>query len=549
MTNANNRVIDVSVDVVQVLEHFVASVPGARDLPGVFHVLFALKAGKYKEALGFTRDPFEFVGSPNKLVLYRQFLALFKKVSFSGEDAKSRAIATWRSNETALRRTNQIWKARMRFPVAAQRRSPVMESLLNRSRHLIEGWLGRLTTGKYQRILSLSRPGPGICIGTRDRLLTAPVAKYLDTDHHCTRGALPLVRDWFLQNPKLLSTLRSVDGRLGVDVSASNRVTFVPKNAQTHRSIAIEPGLNVMLQLGVHEYLTRVFSQKGIAHLQDQRVNQFLAGLGTRSPGLNSLSTIDLSNASDSVSIGLVQRLVPDDWYHLLSSLRCTHSTLEGEVVKLEKFSSMGNGFTFALETLIFKALAESVREYAGGSITSVYGDDIIIDTKCSLLLIDLFDYCGLTVNTDKSFVVGPFKESCGADWLSGTLITPIYLKTRKVDIRSLHRLWNGLKGGLFSEFRKWILSTVRSTGTPLFGPPCAPAEACFKLSRSQMKTVSTARWCKHLQTWKYQAVITDGVDFSREHELAYASALLSGAFSLAKRGVSRRRVGWKLAV
>lgn len=532
----------------EVAEKFVADLPMLRDTPGVLRCLTALRAGRPLDALSCLPDPIEFVGDVERFIAYRQFLAIVSKAPYKGHDTTSAARQSWYAQEAKNKRTNDKWRARARFPAQAARHSPLMEELLNYAARYIRETLGRLTPAKYNRILDLSRPGPGISIGTRDRLLTSPVAKFLDTDHVCTPDAVGIARDWFLRNPKLLSTLKSIDGKLGVECRLSNRVTFVRKNAKTDRSIAIEPSLNVMFQLGLHEYLMGVFAHKRVATLNDQRPNQFLSGIGSGPLGIHGLATLDLSAASDSITTGLVARLIPDDWLHLLNSLRCSHSVLDGVSVKLEKFSSMGNGFTFALETLIFKALAEAARDWGRGTITSVYGDDIIIDCKCALLLTDLLDYCGLSINTDKSFIAGSFKESCGADWLNGKLITPVYIRDLKVRLDSVHRLWNGCRGHLFGPFRAALMSTVRSITKPLFGPDCATNESCFKLSRRQLGTVETARWVNGLGTWKYRCLIAEAVEFPRSHPLAYASALLSGAFSLAKRGRKSVRVGWRLA-
>ena len=87
----------------------------------------------------------------------------------------------------------------------------------------------------------------------------------------------------------------------------------------------------------------------------------------------------------------------------------------------------MGNGFTFPLESLIFFALAHSVCK--PGETVSVYGDDIIVPTHRYEALVQLLTATGFLVNTDKSFSTGPFRESCGHDYLSGINIRPCYIK------------------------------------------------------------------------------------------------------------------------
>jgi hypothetical protein len=84
----------------------------------------------------------------------------------------------------------------------------------------------------------------------------------------------------------------------------------------------------------------------------------------------------------------------------------------DGEYHVLKKMSSMGNGYTFELMTLILTAISRTLDPAA-----TVFGDDIIIAKDCAPRLIELLQEVGWVVNLDKSFVEGPFRESCGANW------------------------------------------------------------------------------------------------------------------------------------
>ena len=88
----------------------------------------------------------------------------------------------------------------------------------------------------------------------------------------------------------------------------------------------------------------------------------------------------------------------------------------------------MGNGFTFPLETLIFWALTASACEGDVDSV-SVYGDDIICPRERADDVIDTLTMCGFKINLEKSFVEGPFRESCGCDYYKGIDIRPFYKK------------------------------------------------------------------------------------------------------------------------
>jgi hypothetical protein len=74
----------------------------------------------------------------------------------------------------------------------------------------------------------------------------------------------------------------------------------------------------------------------------------------------------------------------------------------------------MGNGFTFELMTLILTSLCRTLDPDS-----SVFGDDIIIDSGSSSRLIQLLEEVGFRVNVDKTFTSGPFRESCGANFHS----------------------------------------------------------------------------------------------------------------------------------
>lgn len=213
-----------------------------------------------------------------------------------------------------------------------------------------------------------------------------------------------------------------------VDVT-NGRLQFVPKTALTHRSIVVEPHLNGFFQKGVGSYLKRRLLRAGV-NLFDQSRNQRLARDGSIG---GHLATVDLSSASDSISSGLVLDLLwkSDAWFELLDALRTPVVDYRGSSYRLEKFSSMGNAFTFELESMIFYALAVCACEHLGLTTenVSVYGDDIIIPVQAVGLLYDVLEACGFTVNAAKSFYSGPFRESCGTDWLDGIDIRPHFFR------------------------------------------------------------------------------------------------------------------------
>jgi hypothetical protein len=116
--------------------------------------------------------------------------------------------------------------------------------------------------------------------------------------------------------------------------------------------------------------------------------------------------------------------------------------------VKWEKFSSMGNGFTFQLESLVFYAVASCCADYLSLSShqVSAYGDDVIIPSACYELFAEMMEFYGFRINVKKSHFDSPFRESCGAHYFSGIDVKPIYLKGRVDSIPAIYRLANAVR-------------------------------------------------------------------------------------------------------
>lgn len=227
-----------------------------------------------------------------------------------------------------------------------------------------------------------------------------------------------------------------------VQVVRGNKLVFVPKNYKTERAITPEPAGNIFLQKGVGAMLRSFLLRVGI-DLDDQSNNQSLARRALR----EGLATLDLKSASDSVTTALIYLLLPPEWAIFLDDLRSQDTRLpDGTWVHDKLFSSMGNGFTFELESLIFWAICSVEAEVAGvkGAV-SVYGDDIIVPASISQDTIESLAFFGFQVNSSKSFTSGPFYESCGAHYYCGVDVQPVYQKEPVNDLASLVRFHNRL--------------------------------------------------------------------------------------------------------
>lgn len=217
------------------------------------------------------------------------------------------------------------------------------------------------------------------------------------------------------------------------------RMAFVPKSADVLRPIGIEPSGNVFFQKAVGNYIRECLCSVG-CNLDDQTKNQQLAFEAYA----DGLATIDLESASDSVSIGLVEAVLPPAWLELMHSLRSKEIRLpSGKWRELSKFSAMGNGFTFELESLIFYSCCKALLP--DGATLAVYGDDIIVPQQHAKHIIHMLEYVGFVTNKDKSFVTGAFFESCGKYYYKLEDVTPCFQKARINCLAEAFRAYNRL--------------------------------------------------------------------------------------------------------
>lgn len=274
--------------------------------------------------------------------------------------------------------------------------------------------------------------GPGSSTSV-PRSKAHPSAKYIAAD--VTSSCAPFLR-WFSAEMgfSLVKT----------NLRESSRINIVPKNFKIDRVIACEPDWNIFFQKGVGAAIRSRLRKFGL----DLNYAHSLNGDRAREGSLTGkLATIDLSSASDSVSTKLVRFLLPDDWFYLCNSLRTSAIDVDGEVRQLIKFSSMGNGFTFELESLIFYTLAQAVVEdETARAFVSVYGDDIIIPTDCVERLTDVLEVAGFRLNSDKSYSSGYFRESCGAHYFGGRDVKPFYLKREVTTDAEKFRFCNSIQ-------------------------------------------------------------------------------------------------------
>lgn len=364
--------------------------------------------------------------------------AFARKYPFPGFDSQCTTAAhdTFVDCETTCASTNdrlKRWNAgRTCAPLHA-------DSVLDSARWKISRVLGRLDVSRW---LDSCKFGPGASTevpGTSDysKLRSSP---------SCTEELLPFVGPLLAEYPVWVDALTYTVGEtVDVSVTQGGKHTFVPKDAKTHRNIEIQPLLNSWLQSGLGVMIRRRLKRLAGIDLNDQTRNQELARQGSIT---GFWATIDLSNASDTIASNLVRLLLPDDWLHAMELTRTHKVWFDGGWRKLHRFSSMGNAFTFELESLIFWAICKSICEVVHGyeGDISVYGDDIIIPAHCFETICEFLPFFGFTPNLKKSFHVGPFRESCGTDWWNGVNVRPLFLKDKPRNVADVISLANGLR-------------------------------------------------------------------------------------------------------
>jgi hypothetical protein len=403
--------------------------------------------------------------TPHMVYSARQALAFFQKLQYLdiGIDREKVGLGKFLEAERLCKETNLRLKMRrdglLTFP------SRVERVFLSAQRKI------KRVLGDVPSLEDLSlRFGPGSTRKTRKA--DASIRRKCAEGVTCSEELFPLVKAMLRELPAFSSENASMswtdeDGyewdRVDVEILTS-QLCFVFKNAKSFRLIGIEPLLNLMYQLGYGSHIAKRLAAFGV-DIRDQTRNQRLAAEGSLT---GALATLDLSSASDTVSREIVYELLPLDWAHVLARGRSEKIELPtGDIVSQEKFSAMGNGYTFPLETLIFWALSSSCLDE--GDVCSVYGDDIVVPSDKALVVSDVLRYAGFNVNSEKSYINGPFRESCGKDYFEGIDVRPFYQK-EWISGQSLFVLHNWYVRRGDTDRAKFVMKFIHPS-LFLFGP------------------------------------------------------------------------------
>lgn len=415
-----------------------------RDFAGLVRAADSLSSQKYEDATS------HFVAN--------QFALLVKKYPFEKKildlSPKKTAIDTFFRTERRGARINTKFRllrldpSRDRFDAELERASVFFRSVL-------------MTEPNYKQIFAMCDFGPGASIGVHGdathilrKMSVESMTVNVGAIHHAFAGITHNIHflSRFLPKRRVSGGQQMLCYDLevafnnylkSIRVVEHNKVDFVLKNAKTHRSIGIESLLGGYVQKGADLSMRKRLKLAGL-DLSDQSLNQRFARDGSiNDESDDPFITADVRNASNSVFTEVVRRISTPSWFDLLDRIRSKYYEFETVVRRYELFVSMGNGFCFPLETLIFASLCHAVGAGKPGIDFLVYGDDIIVRRSVSERLFALLRHVGFQLNEEKTFVRGPFRESCGADWFSGEDVRPFTLDYELDSLESLFKFLN----------------------------------------------------------------------------------------------------------
>ena len=499
-----------------------------------------------------------------------QWAALIKKYKFSPKELKldpmGLALSLFRKSEHRCRRTNQ------RFRAIARNANPY-ECELQRMRDFIAYVLGDVS---LPSIIDNCGFGPGASVGVHGDA-TNLSRKLLADKWSVNPSAFSFAYNALINDPLVNKLLfPEVNGMACYDCSVSrsryiercevadyNKIAFVPKTAKVHRTIAVEPLLTGYLQKGIDNVMRLRLKRIGI-DLSSQAVNQRYAQFGSEDwQREDGFVTIDLASASDSIAIEVVRNLLPPDWFDLLNSCRPKYGRFARKLglpdIRYEKFCSMGNGFCFPLETLIFAAACHASGAGKPRLDYVVYGDDIIVRRNRFPKLLKLLELLGFRLNMGKTHVEGPFRESCGEDYFGGSVVRPYTLDFRFDSLESIIKFLNGVQRNDRTR------SFFNGIGYAEFGVPpelrfvrpfTGPDDAAVTVDLDKFMSSPYARWNKSCLAWEALGIIkTPVVDnhYQRDerYHIAQMYACLWGASShnmFTFRRKSKTKLAFKLA-
>jgi len=228
------------------------------------------------------------------------------------------------------------------------------------------------------------------------------------------------------------------------------KLAIVPKDKRGPRVICTQPVGLMWIQQGQLRSLNKTIESSAI--LQTNRLingesscsikfdkQEQNGSLALESSRTREFATIDLKDASDLVSWGLVRYLFNKYNVQYLAASRAMYVRIRGKQERLHMYAPMGSAMCFPIESLVFWCVAAAATyvqrgvtyEYlTGGSATKflrsnlsevfVFGDDVLVRRESCKFVCECFEFLGFKPNYNKTFAEGLYRESCGVDAYNG---------------------------------------------------------------------------------------------------------------------------------
>lgn len=274
------------------------------------------------------------------------------------------------------------------------------------------------------------------------------IGKWRAIDSCCTRlcDKFYPISEWFVPTPDLF------DYKSARYSNGACKLAIVPKDKRGPRVICTQPSGLMWIQKGQQRLVEGVIESSPL--LRSRRLyrgttigssikfdNQEQNGsLALESSRTREFSTIDLKDASDLVSAGLVRFLCNKRNAQYLFCSRSSHVKIADELVKLHMFAPMGSAMCFPVESLVFWCIATAATLVLGGvtykflqqtrspykwltnnlSEVFVFGDDMLVRREVTSYVCERLMGVGFIPNTRKTFCEGFYRESCGVDAYRG---------------------------------------------------------------------------------------------------------------------------------
>jgi len=253
--------------------------------------------------------------------------------------------------------------------------------------------------------------------------------------HYLTRGRVNFTRQGYNQIAAFVGSDVSLpDRHINTDkiIAALHCEEFDPDGFHqvSQDDLASTEDAAMHLQNAVFTDIATRRRQETIEYLRKRHLH-----VDTDSSVAGKLATLDLKDASDLLRLDVVTRLFPPNWGEALCACRSARTKLpDGRLVTLSKHAPMGSAVCFPVMALTIWALLTAIAPKSARKQILVYGDDIVVPTFMTSDAIQVLTAVGLRVNVNKSFSRGPFRESCGEEFIYGCRVTPVRLRMNPDD-------------------------------------------------------------------------------------------------------------------